>query len=113
MEYPYIETGSRILSLRKEQGLTREKLAEKANISVQFLADIENGKKNMTVTTLRKIAAALLVTTDYIVNGKESLDSNIENELLEIMKTLSPDNQNYAAELLRIFAKAVDNTSLQ
>ena len=67
MNYPYEETGKRIFKLRKERGLTREHLAEMADISVQFLADIEKGRKNMTVTTLRKLSSALMVSTDYIV----------------------------------------------
>ena len=36
--------GSRIRSVREKQKLSREKLAELANISTQFLADIETGK---------------------------------------------------------------------
>ncbi len=62
---------NRIMSLRLSKNLSREKLAEKPNISVQFLADIEKGGKNMIVTTLRKLSEALFVTTDYIVNGKK------------------------------------------
>ena len=44
-----------------ESGKPEEKLAELADISVQFLADIEKGRKSMTILTLKKIAAALLV----------------------------------------------------
>lgn len=43
--------GNRISHIRKERGYTQEKLAELAGISIQFLSDIENNKKNMTVTT--------------------------------------------------------------
>lgn len=35
--------GLRIRTLREYQKLSREKLAEKADISTQFLADIESG----------------------------------------------------------------------
>ncbi len=108
MEYPYAETGNRILKLRKEQGLTRERLAEMADISVQFLADIEKGRKNMTVTTLRKLSAALLVTTDYIVNGKENSSTETENELLSLCRALSPKRQANAAKLLRVFLEALN-----
>lgn len=107
MDYPYKETGNRILNMRLSRGFTREKLAEKADISVQFLADIEKGKKSMTVTTLRNISSALLVTTDYIVNGKENTSSEIENELLEIFRVIPPDKQTHALELLKTFARAV------
>ena len=50
--------GRRLRCRREELALTREKLAECAEISVQFLADIETGRKGMTVQTLRKLALA-------------------------------------------------------
>lgn len=107
MKYPYEETGSRILMLRKQQGLTREQLAELSDISVQFLADIEKGRKNMTVTTLRKLSAALLVSTDFIVNGIEQTEPEIETDLLRICKSLSRTEQAHAVRLLRVFAGAI------
>ena len=69
MDSKYSEVGQRITCLRKQRGYTREKLAELSDISVQFLADIEKGRKSMTVNTLRNISAVLNTTTDYIVNG--------------------------------------------
>ena len=96
MDYPYAETGNRILSLRKAQRLTRERLAEAADISVQFLADIEKGKKNMTVTTLRKIAAALSVTTDYIVNGTEI--TSPDEEIIELFFDQATFSKGVTAE---------------
>lgn len=111
MNYPYEETGIRILNLRKEQGLTRERLAEMADISVQFLADIEKGRKNMTVTTLRKLSSALMITTDYIVNGNITSSPEIENELFNLCKSLSPEKQLQAVKLLRVFMEAIDSNS--
>lgn len=105
MELPYAETGTRILKLRKEQQLTRERLAELADISVQFLADIEKGKKNMTVTTLRKLAAALGVSTEYIVNG---CGDPHEQALTTVYQRLSPENRKRALDILRLFAEAVE-----
>ena len=109
MDFPYAETGERILELRRSQGLSREKLAEMADISVQFLADIEKGRKNMTVTTLRKIARALMVTTDYLVNGTEEQ----ENELLLLCRAVPADRQEKAAALLRLFIDAIQNETPQ
>ncbi|MCR4645247.1 MAG: helix-turn-helix domain-containing protein [Oscillospiraceae bacterium] len=103
MAYPYTETGERILNMRKARGLTREKLAEMADISVQFLADIEKGRKNMTVTTLRKLAGALMVTTDSIVNGTESLPTELET----LCRTVPPEKQDKVAALLRLYLEAI------
>lgn len=70
------EIGFRIRSMREQQKLSREKLAEKANISTQFLADIECGNKGMTVSTLKKICNALCVTSDNIVFGIHNENKN-------------------------------------
>ncbi|MBQ6076581.1 MAG: helix-turn-helix transcriptional regulator [Clostridia bacterium] len=107
MQFPHEEVGSRILEQRKKQGLTREQLAEKADISVQFLADIEKGRKSMTVATLRAIASALSVTTDSIVYGSRSPLPGVEDELYALCAALSPKQQTAAAKLLRVFFDTV------
>ncbi len=38
------ETGERIRSARKSQGLTQRELAMTANTAVRFISDLENGK---------------------------------------------------------------------
>ena len=101
-----IEVGKRIAGLRLDRGYTREKLSELADVSVQFLADIEKGRKSMTVATLRKISASLLVSTDYIVNGTES-DENFA--INSILNTLSPKNKKQAEKILTAFAEAVNS----
>ncbi len=102
-----IEVGARITELRKQRGYTREKLSELADVSVQFLADIEKGRKSMTVATLKRIAAALLVTTDYIVNGTAT-DNNNES-IISILDTLSEKNKKQAEKILTAFAQAVNS----
>ena len=100
------ETGARILQTRKERGLTRERLAEMADISVQFLADIERGAKSMTVSTLRKLCFALNVTTDSIVNGVAPASPEGEAAWLDLYRSLPEGDRPFATDLVRIFAKA-------
>ncbi len=107
MDFPYEETGKRILELRKKANLTREKLAEAADISVQFLADIEKGRKNMTVTTLRKLSAALMTSADHIINGSNDLSNDIESELKDIFISIPDEKHEQALKLLKVFAEAV------
>ncbi len=101
-----IEVGARITELRKQRGYTREKLSELADVSVQFLADIEKGRKSMTVATLKRIAAALLVPTDHIVNGTTDTDDN--DGIISILNTLSDKNKKQAEKILTVFAEAVN-----
>lgn len=54
---------------RELRGLSARELAEKTGISAAFLSEIENSKKEGGVSTLKKIAQALGVTIDDLVDG--------------------------------------------
>jgi len=61
-----VETGSNIVLLRNEQGLTQEELAFRSNMSVSRLQDIEHGCLNMIGDTLVRIAEALGIDSQII-----------------------------------------------
>jgi DNA-binding XRE family transcriptional regulator len=52
---------------REHRGLTSAALASKAGIGQGFLSQIETGKREGTIETLKKIAEALNVTLDDLV----------------------------------------------
>lgn len=51
--------GLKVKELRKEQGLSQEKLAELANLHRTYIGMIERGEKNITLLNMAKIAKAL------------------------------------------------------
>jgi len=51
--------GLRICELRREQSLSQEKLALKANIDRAYMHLIEKGKTNVSIELIEKIAIAL------------------------------------------------------
>jgi len=51
----------KIKVLREERGLTQEALAERAGLSRGYLARLETGRHEPTLTTLGKLAKALRV----------------------------------------------------
>jgi transcriptional regulator with XRE-family HTH domain len=51
----------RLRRLRADQGMTQESLAKKAGISRVYVARLETGKQDPTLTTLKKLAKALKV----------------------------------------------------
>ncbi|MGV3550013.1 helix-turn-helix domain-containing protein [Rhizobium sp.] len=53
---------------RDLRGLSARELAEKTGISAAFLSEIENGKKDGGVSTLKKIAQVLGVTVDDLID---------------------------------------------
>ena len=114
MDTKNTEVGSRITELRQKRGYTRERLSELADISVQFLADIEKGRKSMTVATLRRLSAALTVSTDYIVNGADNADSDDDNlDIISIVNSIPKENRKQAERILLAFAEAVNTKNVE
>ncbi len=56
------DVGNRIRYLRKQRGISQEKLALIAGIDRTYLAGIESGKRNATIISLEKIINALGVS---------------------------------------------------
>lgn len=63
------EIGKRITQRRKQLGLTQEALAEKGDMTTQFVSYAEAGKRAMRPENLLKISSALGVSADYILTG--------------------------------------------
>ncbi len=52
-------SGKRIKTLRKVKGYTQEELAEKIDISANYLAGIERGEANPTLASLQRLSTGL------------------------------------------------------
>ena len=68
------KTGLAIVLLRKEQGISQYNLAIKANITFRYLSDIENGKRNLSLNILEKVATALDVKPSKILEIAENIE---------------------------------------
>lgn len=60
--------GEKIKNLRKEKGLSRERLAELADLSDTTIKYCENGGRNSRPNTLKSIAAALGVEVEELMH---------------------------------------------
>lgn len=70
------EIGKRISKRRRQIGLTQELLAEKMNVSVQMISNLERGNKAIKIENLIKVSDILDVSTDYILKGSSAGDKN-------------------------------------
>ena len=91
------EIGERIHSRRKELGLTQEQLAERMDVSIQMISNLELGKKAIRPENLVKICRILHISADYILRGERS-----ELELVELTDKIArlPDNDQKLIEML-------------
>ena len=70
------EIGKRIMDRRKKLGLTQEAIAEKGEVTTQFVSYAESGKRAMRPENLLKISSALEVSADYLLTG-EIIDKDL------------------------------------
>ncbi|WDL99197.1 helix-turn-helix domain-containing protein [Alicyclobacillus sp. ALC3] len=58
--------GERIRILRKQRGLSQEKLGEQAGLHTNYIGQMERGEKNLTIGTLEKVASGLGVSLEEV-----------------------------------------------
>jgi transcriptional regulator with XRE-family HTH domain len=56
---PKERMAARLKAIRERRGLTQEQLAEKSGVSRTYLARLETGRQDPTLSTLEKLAKAL------------------------------------------------------
>jgi transcriptional regulator with XRE-family HTH domain len=61
-----IRLGTRIRKLRKKRGWTQTVMAEKVGIDRSFLADVERGKRNVSILNLDLMAKGLRVSLSQL-----------------------------------------------
>ena len=64
----------RIRKAREDLGYTREKFAEKLDVSVSYLAELERGRTGISVKMLIKVCNVLGLSADYVLFGTERQD---------------------------------------
>lgn len=64
------QVGARIRGLRQAQRIPVERVAEGAGITVQYLNELERGKKCMSSLILYRLAQTLGCTCDYLMGGQ-------------------------------------------
>lgn len=94
--------GQNLKSFRKEQGISQMQLAEKADLTFNFINDIENGKKWVSPNTLSKLSTALNVQPYHFFLPVQNARRHCKSELLS---AFSDDVLN---QISRIFHEAVE-----
>lgn len=93
--------GGRIMQVRKERGYTREQLAEYADMSANFLWEVETGSKSLKVQILGKIANDLDVTTDFLIFGITPYKEN--TKINTMISALPEDSRKQVEKLITVF----------
>jgi XRE family aerobic/anaerobic benzoate catabolism transcriptional regulator len=91
--------GERVRRLRNQRGMTRKALAQHAEVSERYLAQLESGEGNCSIVLLRRIAHAIGVQLPQLVSeaAEPPLDAVLFQQLID---RLPPSALKEARELV-------------
>lgn len=93
----------RIRKAREDLGYTREKFAEKLDVSVSYLAELERGRTGISVKMLVKVCNVLGLSADYILFGNDRQEDTLRLDAIHrIDEKYLPLLDKVIAELLSL-----------
>ena len=99
----YSLLGERVAALRKKKGLTQSALAEKAEISNNYVSNIENNHSIPSLETLMKICAALDVTPNDLLLGVSTQSAAYSNnDIAHLLTQCSPKEKRYIKGFIKV-----------
>ncbi len=57
--------------VRRDQGMTQERLAEAADLHPNYISSVERGERNISIRNIERIALALGVSMPYLLTPPE------------------------------------------
>jgi XRE family aerobic/anaerobic benzoate catabolism transcriptional regulator len=97
--------GALVRSARAKRGITRRALAEQSGVSERYLAQIESGQGNPSVTILKGIAAALDLPVAELLPGAGGRGVAF-NRILDLIARVPPSELSAIADLIEGRTKA-------
>lgn len=103
------DLGTRLRQARLQKGYTQQHLAEKAQISLVYLGEVERGKKMPSLSSFIHIVEALSISADYILRDElSSGEEYVFDELTEKLRGLSPGQRRVAGDILDAYIKNIE-----
>ncbi|QXE19977.1 helix-turn-helix domain-containing protein [Clostridium sp. 001] len=83
-----MKLSAKLRELRNTNNLTLKELSKKSGISVSFISDIENGRRNPSIETLKSLANALGISADEFLKT----DNNSKEKPIDKINKLVKDS---------------------
>lgn len=101
-----IQVGEQVKLAREQAKLTQEALAERIEVSPQYISDLERGVVGVALPTLKKLCCALGVASDQILFGTQSQEIGVI--LSNTCNALTEEQFALLLEMVNCFVKAVN-----
>jgi XRE family transcriptional regulator, regulator of sulfur utilization len=105
--------GQRLRALRKQHGLSQEKLGERSGLSGKFIGEVERGEKSISIDSLYHVSVALDIPMRELTDVRADKPAAVPTEDAEKIFALvsnrrRPDEIRRAYKVLQaMFGRAV------
>ena len=103
MNIDYKLIGERIKRARKAKGMTQELLAERLNVSIGYVSQVERGITKISLDLLGAISGIL--NTDiahFITESAISSNAYMESELISEIRKLDNRKKKFVLEMIKL-----------
>lgn len=105
----YKRIGKKIATLRKENSMTQEQLAEKLSITVKHCSSVERGLSSLSLEKLIYVADLFDISLDYLVRDFSDEEQDyIPQICLDLFKDADNKERYLLKEYLSFFQKIKD-----
>src|SRR5712664_2548606 len=80
--------GQRLRALRKQRGLSQERLGDRAGLSGTFIGEVERGDKSISIDSLYRVSVALEISLRELTDVRADKPSVVPSEDAEKIFTL-------------------------
>ena len=99
---------NQIRDLRISKKITQQELAERTNLSVPYISQIENSHRNISLETFIKIVQALEISlSDFFIPYSETHDTEMTELLLKIQNY--PQHREIVQKVIDILELSQEN----
>ena len=112
MAIDFETVGKRVKEVRKQKGISQEELAERADLSAQYISQIETGRKRGSLPTYNKLAKALDVSIDELT-GSYSESGRVLSDVDLILQDCTEEERKLLVEILRVVKEVLHGKVVQ
>ena len=100
----YVAIGRRIKKQRKKCKISQSLLAEKINVSVNYISKIECGRTKISLTRLDEIAGIIEISLESLIIGSSTASTDyFSHELSELIKDWPPSKRQKLYSLIEFY----------
>ena len=105
-----IEIGKRIREFRVKKNMSQAALADKVNVSLSQISDIERGKTSMRLTTFIGIVEALQVSADVLLRTDiPEVNTLYKSEFAEVLADCTPSEIDSILKIVKEVKRSMHN----